>query len=56
MPDISDQPAKRAAVAREGEQHMNRLADRVGDLGDDARSWAQQYRDLAEHGQSSSPR
>jgi hypothetical protein len=39
---------QKAAVAREGERHMNRLADRLGDLGDDARRSAQQYGELAD--------
>ena len=47
MSKTCEQTSKRAAVAREGEQHMNRLADRLGDLGGDARLWAQQYADLA---------
>ena len=38
---------KSIAVAREGEQHMNQLADRLGDLGDEACRWAQQYGELA---------
>lgn len=48
--------AKHTAVAREGEQHMNRLADRLSDLGGDARRWAQQYGDLADRAQANNPR
>lgn len=38
---------KTTEVARQGEEHMNRLADQLGDLGDDARRWAQTYGDNA---------
>jgi hypothetical protein len=41
-------PAKSAAVLREAEAYMDRLADQHGPLGDVARDWARQYGKTAE--------